>query len=668
VSTETPHRIETPADVADHTPLQGIGQAGDLLREVLSSMPSGRDNGPTGQQAREMAAALAEIARLANAHVAILSHAAVRGGAYRNSRLSSPAQTLASETGCTVKEAQQVFRVGKRAQDFPAVAAALRGGELVLSQADEITSALTMSPSDEVANELVALAGRRDAASLRHRCDAVRRNARGPLDHARARAKRNVRRWIDREGVSNLLLRTSSDDFIRIIATLDAEIDARVLGNRDPNLTPDMIAADALTDLICGYRMDRTAQRAEDVALFERLRRSARSFRDGDRPHPNAEHPNAEHPMPESPDAAAHHGDPVDCGPADGGTARDPDGVTLPRHPCTADVETELAPQVDEVFAGWDDVAWWEKIAAADPDAEYAATVWTDTDGSTVHEYPDGRFERFTAEGQLALLRLPKPDTDQRTSHQRGSPSPGLTHEERIDRLALAIATGAPPRNTAPNYTAPPDTPWSESRRHDWLPNPANDYARLGPEPEPDSHGWGACPTCGHHHEPDVMWRRAARAKAIIRVDATALARGAAAEGETVDLAGYGPIPIEALRSVLSDAVIAIMVTDGNDVRNVTHLSRKHTAAQSTVLEWLIGNRCSVPGCQNRRQIAWDHINEWATEHTTTIDDTQGQCYFHHSRKPEGHDFRTDPASPGHLPGRTPGRSPARTDPPPEPG
>ncbi len=70
-------------------------------------------------------------------------------------------------------------------------------------------------------------------------------------------------------------------------------------------------------------------------------------------------------------------------------------------------------------------------------------------------------------------------------------------------------------------------------------------------------------------------------------VDAAALRRGAVESGETCEIRGVGPVPVSTVRELLPEAAIAIVIKDGVDVQNVTHLKRRTTAHQRTVLEFL---------------------------------------------------------------------------------
>jgi hypothetical protein len=124
---------------------------------------------------------------------------------------------------------------------------------------------------------------------------------------------------------------------------------------------------------------------------------------------------------------------------------------------------------------------------------------------------------------------------------------------------------------------------------------------------------------------------RRSNMKAILVVDVAALKRGEVAHGETCEVRGVGPISVPAARELLCDATLAVIVKDGVDIKNVTHLKRRTTAHQRTVLEYL-GLVCSEEGC-DRTDIEIDHTIAWALTHHTRIDELQPLCHGHHDDK-----------------------------------
>ena len=121
-------------------------------------------------------------------------------------------------------------------------------------------------------------------------------------------------------------------------------------------------------------------------------------------------------------------------------------------------------------------------------------------------------------------------------------------------------------------------------------------------------------------------------AKVLVRVDATALRRGHTVAGETCEIDGLGPVPVAALRELLADAAIYLIVTDGRDVWNVTNLARGSNAHQQVVLDWLhVG--CSRQGCAATGNLQVDHRIDWATVHVTELANLDWLCPADHRRK-----------------------------------
>lgn len=131
--------------------------------------------------------------------------------------------------------------------------------------------------------------------------------------------------------------------------------------------------------------------------------------------------------------------------------------------------------------------------------------------------------------------------------------------------------------------------------------------------------------------------------KVIVRVDATALDRGALAEGEVCEIAGRGPIPVgDAWRMIDGDAFVAAIATDGTDITKLVHLGRKPTALQRTALEWLSAGECSTEGCSSPARIEIDHVADWADTLVTTLPHLASPCGYHHDLKTH-HGYRFGP-------------------------
>jgi hypothetical protein len=122
------------------------------------------------------------------------------------------------------------------------------------------------------------------------------------------------------------------------------------------------------------------------------------------------------------------------------------------------------------------------------------------------------------------------------------------------------------------------------------------------------------------------------RSRILARIDVTALKRGHTVAGETCEIRGIGPVPVEALRELLPDAAIELILTNGVDVWNVTSLARQPIATQQTVLDW-IGAECTRQGCGATRNLQMDHRKDWAHTHVTRVEDMDPLCTPDHKRK-----------------------------------
>lgn len=126
-----------------------------------------------------------------------------------------------------------------------------------------------------------------------------------------------------------------------------------------------------------------------------------------------------------------------------------------------------------------------------------------------------------------------------------------------------------------------------------------------------------------------------ADAKIIVRIDHGALMRGHATNGETCEIAGVGPVAVGTVREWMSDAFLAAVITKGEDVQRVVHLGRRFTAAQRTALQWM-DPVCARKGCTNRLGLEYDHFEDWAHTHTTTVSAARRFCRGCHRLKSKG--------------------------------
>jgi len=133
-------------------------------------------------------------------------------------------------------------------------------------------------------------------------------------------------------------------------------------------------------------------------------------------------------------------------------------------------------------------------------------------------------------------------------------------------------------------------------------------------------------------HAPNVKPPR--RVKILARVDLPALLRGYPTVDETCELAGYGPVAVSALRSLIDteDPFLAAIVTKGNDVVGVAHLGRRPNAHQQSALDWLYPT-CAAEGCNSLSFLENDHREDWSKTHTTIFELLDRLCSHHHDLK-----------------------------------
>lgn len=117
-----------------------------------------------------------------------------------------------------------------------------------------------------------------------------------------------------------------------------------------------------------------------------------------------------------------------------------------------------------------------------------------------------------------------------------------------------------------------------------------------------------------------------------MRVDASALRRGHTVAGELCEIDGLGPVSVSELRKYLPDAAIDIVITNGQDVFNVTSLGRHTTARQQVVMD-LLNIGCSRLGCGATEKLQVDHRIEWRTIKVTELINLDWLCSHDHRLK-----------------------------------
>jgi hypothetical protein len=140
-----------------------------------------------------------------------------------------------------------------------------------------------------------------------------------------------------------------------------------------------------------------------------------------------------------------------------------------------------------------------------------------------------------------------------------------------------------------------------------------------------------------------------APATIVVRVDKTAFDRGRSEPGEVCEIPGVGPIPLSVARKLSQDAILKVLITDGTDVRSISHPGRTIPSKLRTAIEEAYPE-CASDGCHVDRHLEIDHIVPVVEGGPTELANLQRLCPWHHDEK--------------HLGGRCPGGGP---QPPPDP-
>jgi hypothetical protein len=119
----------------------------------------------------------------------------------------------------------------------------------------------------------------------------------------------------------------------------------------------------------------------------------------------------------------------------------------------------------------------------------------------------------------------------------------------------------------------------------------------------------------------------------VLTCDLGAFSRGSVQPGETCQIPGIGPVPVATARSVLGEAFLKLVVTDGVDIVTVCHPGRTIPAHLRTALE-VRDPRCVVPGCSESFNMEIDH---WRVPYgkggPTELDNLCRICRPHHRQK-----------------------------------
>ncbi len=125
---------------------------------------------------------------------------------------------------------------------------------------------------------------------------------------------------------------------------------------------------------------------------------------------------------------------------------------------------------------------------------------------------------------------------------------------------------------------------------------------------------------------------RRAPATIVVRVDHRAFARGDTRPGEVCEVVGVGPVPVAVAQRLADDAIMKALITDGTDVRSISHLGRTIPARLRSALEEL-QPECVIAGCHVDRHLEIDHNTPVEEGGPTALWNLNRVCHHHHDEK-----------------------------------
>ncbi|MDZ7673906.1 MAG: DUF222 domain-containing protein [Acidimicrobiales bacterium] len=180
-------------------------------------------------------------------------------GAWKHNGERSAADDVARKTGTSPATARRRAETSKRLAELSDTDRAVADGELSSEQAEQVASGASASPDDE--GDLLDSARKEPLPALRRK--AAQSRARADRDRTarqrRLHARRRVSRWIDDDGLYNLLTKLTPELGAEIDAFLKPRIDQRYADARHAGRyeSYEAYAADVIADLLTG-RAQRT--------------------------------------------------------------------------------------------------------------------------------------------------------------------------------------------------------------------------------------------------------------------------------------------------------------------------------------------------------------------------------------------------------------------------
>ena len=135
-----------------------------------------------------------------------------------------------------------------------------------------------------------------------------------------------------------------------------------------------------------------------------------------------------------------------------------------------------------------------------------------------------------------------------------------------------------------------------------------------------------------HRVAPEPGRRTRPRQMMIVHVAYEAIVRGALADGETCEIRGIGPIPLEVAQSLALDSILRVLVTKGGQPMAVTPGVRTIPVALRQLIE-ARDRTCVVPGCDVKVGLQIDHRMPFSQLGPTDLENCALLCKRHHDMK-----------------------------------
>ncbi len=245
------------------------------LRDELQAVVVGFEAGVlTAAEALTAVELFAEVKRLAEVGEALAAKRVDETSAWRAAGARSVGHFLAGRTGESPSQVGRMVDTARKLDRLGDTADAVRTGQVSIEQAAAIAGAAAIDPGCE--RDLLDTARSSDLGSLKKA--AARARAAGDRHdeqrHARQRAAREFRMWVDDDGMGNARWRTTPEEYAELQAIHERFRDeafeaARTAGRRDPERH---LASDGFARLLraaagCGEQRDGSPAK-KDVRLF----------------------------------------------------------------------------------------------------------------------------------------------------------------------------------------------------------------------------------------------------------------------------------------------------------------------------------------------------------------------------------------------------------------